>query len=71
MYLGLDQGSNIHYLLNGIRCDNLFTAVEAVKAYLDKHEKDFDTFLTQYINKREPTLSMKVAFIAQSRPAKH
>ena len=49
------------------------TAVTIVRVHPDKYEKDFDTvvaFLTQYINKRAPTSSMKVAFVGQNRPAK-
>ena len=49
------------------------TAVVAVRAHPDKHEKAFDaavTFLTQYIDKRAPTHSVKVASVGQSRPAK-
>ena len=47
------------------------TAVLAVRAQLDKKEKDFDVrvaFLTQYINKRATKLSVKVAFFGQMRP---
>ena len=39
----------------------------------DKYQKDCDavvTFLTQYIDKRSPTPSVKVASVAQNRPAK-
>ena len=49
-YQCLDPGSKVRYLLNGIRCDKLSTAVAAVRAHPDKYEKDFDTvvvFLTQ------------------------
>ena len=49
------------------------TAVAAVRAQPDKYEKDFDvvvTFLTQYIDKRALTPSMKIASITQIRPAK-
>ena len=49
------------------------TAVAAVKAYPDKYEKDFDmvvAFLTQYIDKKEPTPSVKVASVMQTRTAK-
>ena len=45
----------------------------AVRAHPDKYEKDFDdvvTSLTQYINKRAPTLSVRVASVTQTRPAK-
>ena len=38
----------------------------------DKYEKNFNavvTFLTQYIEEREPSPSLKVALIAQTRPA--
>ena len=72
-YQGFDPGSKFWYLLNGIRCDRLSTAVTIVRVHPDKYEKDFDTvvaFLTQYINKRAPTSSMKVAFVGQNRPAK-
>ena len=49
------------------------TAVATVKAQPDKCEKDFDTvvtFITQYIDKRTPTPSVKVAAFAQTRLAK-
>ena len=39
------------------------TAVAAVRAHPDKCQKDFDAvvaFLTQYIDKKVPTLSVKV-----------
>ena len=60
-YQGLDPGSNIRYLLNGIRCDKLSTTVATFRAHPDKYEMDFDTvvtFLTQYIDKRAPTLQV-------------
>ena len=53
-YQGLDPGSKVIYLLNGIRCDKLSTAVVSVMAHLDKYKKDCDavvTFLTKYIDK--------------------
>ena len=65
-YQGLDPGSKVRYLLNGIRCDKLSTAVAAVRIHPDKYKKDFNAvvaFLTQYINKRSPTPSVKVASI--------
>ena len=68
-YQGLDSGLKVQYLLNGIRCDKLSTAVMAVRAQLDKYEKDFDTvvaFLIQYIDKRAPNPSMKVASVDQT-----
>ena len=49
------------------------TAVAAVRAHPDQYEKDFDavvTFLSQYINKRALTPSMKVASAGQGRPSK-
>ena len=49
------------------------TAVAAVRVHPDKYEKEFDTIVavvTQYINKRAPTLSLKVASVGQTRPAK-
>ena len=72
-YQGLNPGSKIQYLLNDIRCDKLSTAFAAVRAYPDKYMKDFDTvvaFLTQYIKKKAPTLSVMVASVMQTRPAK-
>ena len=69
----LDPVSKVRYLLNGIRCDKSSKAVATVRAHPDKYEKDFDvvvTFLTQYIDKRSPTPSMKVASVAQNRPTK-
>ena len=59
-------------MLNGIRCDKLFTAVAAIKAHPDKYENDFDAvvaFPTQYVDKRATTLSVKVASVTQTRPA--
>ena len=44
-----------------------------IQAHQDKYKKDFNAvvaFLTQYINKKVPTLSVKVASMAQTRPAK-
>ena len=44
------------------------TAVAAVSAHLDKYQKYFDTvapFLTQFIDKRAPTPSVKVASAGQ------
>ena len=72
-YQGLDPGSKVWYLLNGIRCDKLSMVVAAVRATPDKYEKDFDAvvaFLSQYINKRAQTSSVKVASVRQSKPAK-
>ena len=72
-YLGLDTGSNVRFLLNGIRCDKLSTAVAKVRVHLDKFKKDFNevvAFLTQYIDKRSLTSSVRVASVAQNRPAK-
>ena len=49
------------------------TAVTTVRVHPDKYEKDVDvlvTFFTKYINKRAPTLSVKVASVGQTRPAK-
>ena len=58
-YQGLDPGSKVQYLLNSMRCDKLSTAVATVRANPDKYQKDFDTvvaFLTQYVDKKAPTL---------------
>ena len=49
------------------------TAVATVRAHPDKYKKDFDAvvaFLTQYIDKKAPTPSVKVASVTQTRPAK-
>ena len=49
------------------------TAVTAARAHPDKYEKDFDAvvaFLTQYIDEKAPTPSIKVAPVTQTRPAK-
>ena len=49
------------------------TAVTAVRAHLDRYEKDFDavvTFLSHFIDGKAPTPSVKVASITQTRPAK-
>ena len=42
-------------------------------AHPDRYEKDFDaivTFLSQYIDKKAPTPSVKVASVGQNKPAK-
>ena len=65
-YQGHDPGLKVQYLFNGKMCDKLFTAVTAVRAHPDKYKKNFDavvTFLIQYINKRAPTPSVKVASV--------
>ena len=72
-YQGLDPGLKVQYLMNDIRCDKLSTAVDAVRAHPDRYEKDFDAvvaFLSQYIDKKAPTPSVKVAFITKTRCAK-
>ena len=49
------------------------TAVTALRVHPDKYKKNFDIvviFLTQYIDKRAPILSVKVASVTQTRPAK-
>ena len=59
-------------MLNGIRCDKLFTAVATVKAHPDKYEKYFDaaiTFLIQYIGKQGPTLSVLILSMNQTKSA--
>ena len=63
----------VQYLLNSIRCDKLSRAVAAIRAHPDKYKIDFDavvTLLTQYIDKRAPAPSVKVASVTQTRPAK-
>ena len=73
LYQGLDPESKGWYLLNCIRCDKLSTAVTTVRAHPDNYKKDFDkviTFLTQCIDKRAPTPSVKVASVGQTRSAK-
>ena len=72
-YQRLDPGSKVRYLLNGIWCDRLSTAVTTVKAHPDKYMKDFDkavAFITQDINKSALTPSVKSASVGQNRPAK-
>ena len=69
-YHGLDPESKVQYHLNSIRCDKLFTAVATVRACPDKHEKDFDAVFTifiQYVDKREPTSSVKVTSLPSSK----
>ena len=49
------------------------TAVAIVRAHPDRYKKDFnavDTFFPLYIDRKAPTLSVKVAFVTQTRPAK-
>ena len=70
---GLNAGSKVRFLLNGIKCDKWSTAVTAVRVHPDKYEKKFDgvvKYLSQCINKRELTPSVKVASVGQSRHAK-
>ena len=70
---GFDPGLDGQYLLNGIKYDKSSTAVAPVRAHPDKYEKNFDAvvvFLTLCIDKRSPTLSVKVAFVTQSRSLK-
>ena len=72
-YKGLNPVLKVRYLLNGIRCNKLFTVVAILKVHPDKYEKDFDAviaFLTQYINRRTLTPSVKVASVEQNRPVK-
>ena len=59
--------------MSGIKCDKLSTAVATVRVHPDKYEKDFDAlviFLTQHINKRAPTVHVKVVSVMQIRHAK-
>ena len=63
---GLDPGSKVRYLLNGIMCDKLSTAVATVRAHPDKYKNNFDAvvaFLTQYIDKKAPSPCVKVASV--------
>ena len=72
-YQGLDSGSKVPYLLNGIRYDKLSTAVAAIRVQPDKYKKDFNTlvtFLSQGIDKKAPSLSVKVAYASQNRSTK-
>ena len=66
-YQGLDPGSKVLYLLNGIRCDKLSTVVATVRVHPDKYTKNFDsavTFLAWYINKISPMLSLNITSVA-------
>ena len=59
--------------MNGIRCDKLSIAVATVRVHPDKYQKDFDSvvaFLSEHIDKRAPTPSVKVASVRHSRPVK-
>ena len=72
-YQGLDPERKVQYLLHGIMCNKMSTAVTAETANSDRYKKYFDavfTFLSQYINKNAPTPSVKVASVTQIRPAK-
>ena len=47
--------------------------VATVKAHSEKDEKDFDkvfTYLSQYVEKHGPKMSIKVASLAQGRPTR-
>ena len=49
------------------------TAVATVRANPDRYKKDFDAvvaYLSQYIDKKAPTLFVNVALVTQIRPAK-
>ena len=51
----------------------LLTEAITVRVHLDKYEKDIDAvvaFITKYINKRAPTLRVKVASVGQTRSDK-
>ena len=72
-YQGLDPATKLHHLFKGIMCDKLSTAVAIVKAHPDRYEKDFDTlvtYLSQYVEKLRPIMSVNVVSVTQSRPAK-
>ena len=72
-YQGIYPGSNVWYLLNGIRCDKLSTAVATVRAHSYKNKKNFDAVVaspTQYIDKRAPKQSVNVTSAGQTKPAK-
>ena len=72
-YQHLDPGSKFRYLLNGIRCDKLSTAVATVRANSDRYEENFDAvvaFLFQYIDRKAPIPSLKFASVTQTRLAK-
>ena len=41
-YENLDPWTKIHHLLNGIKCDELSSAIATVRSHADKYEKSFD-----------------------------
>ena len=54
-YQGLVPELKVKYVLNGIKCDKLSTAVATAKVQQDEYKKDFDvvvTFLSQDIKKK-------------------
>ena len=66
---GLDPGTKVCNLINGIKCDKISIAIFAVKAYPDKYEKNFDAvvaYLSQYVEKGGLTMSVIVVSITQS-----
>ena len=72
-YQGLDPGWKVGYLLSGIRCDELSMAVAAVRTHPDRYDTDFGTILallSQYIDKKTPTLSVKVLSVTETSPVK-
>ena len=72
-YQGLDPGSKVQYLLNGIRCNKLSTAVATVRAHPEKYEKNFNAviaFFNQYIEKKAPKPSVKITSVGQNRLTK-
>ena len=65
-YQVLDIWTQVNCLLNGIRCDKLFTAINTTRAHPDKYVNDLDevvTYLSLHTDKQRPILSVNMAFI--------
>ena len=63
----------VHHLSNVIMCDKMSTAVTTANGHPDIYEKDFITivaYLSQFVEKQDPTVSVKTVSVVQSRPAK-
>ena len=63
----------VHHVLNEIRWEKTSTEGITVKAHPDRYEKEIDAvvaYLSQYVKKWQPTMSVEVSSIAQGWPNK-
>ena len=71
MESGLDMGTNIHQLMNGIRCDKLSIPITAIHANPDRYEWNFKSvmaYLSQYVDFRRLKNSLCARANGQERP---